>query len=55
MIDTDTLARIRRALADTTPRRLLVELLDGSRSSGELAAYPPPVSAEQSTPARHPR
>ena len=36
-IATDTLARIGRALADTTRRRLLLELLNGPRSSGELA------------------
>lgn len=37
MIATDTLARIGRALADPTRRRLLLELLNGPRSSGELA------------------
>jgi DNA-binding transcriptional ArsR family regulator len=45
MIATDTLARIGRALADTTRRRLLLELLDGPRSSGELA-----VSVDGSPP-----
>jgi DNA-binding transcriptional ArsR family regulator len=37
MVATDTLARIGRALADTTRRRLLLGLLSGPRSSGELA------------------
>jgi DNA-binding transcriptional ArsR family regulator len=37
MIATETLARIGRALADPTRRRLLLKLLNGPRSSGELA------------------
>jgi DNA-binding transcriptional ArsR family regulator len=37
MAATNTLARIGRALADATRRRLLLELLDGPRSSGDLA------------------
>jgi DNA-binding transcriptional ArsR family regulator len=37
-LDLDVLARIGRALADPSRRRVLVELLDGPRYSGDLAA-----------------